>query len=106
MKDYNNIPFKNASIDRLTSRTTNPPGMRSMKEDAAQAKRTEWQKNIPKPFVQGAQEQSSYTPKVESKKVMVYPKTNGEASGRYDGLKKKSTGLEYEPKVRKRQMKP
>jgi hypothetical protein len=96
MKDYNNIPFKNAAIDRMTSRTTNPPGMRSMKEDAAQAKRTEWQKNTPKPFVHGAQEQSSYTPKVESKKVMVYPKTNGE------GPKKKSTGLEYEPKVRKR----
>ena len=92
MKDYNNIPFKNASIDRLTSMTTPPSGMTSMKN----VKNSAWQKSIPKPFVHGAQEQSSYTPKVESKKVMVYPKTNGE------GPKKKSTGLEYEPKVRKR----
>jgi hypothetical protein len=102
MKDYKDIPFKNAAIDRLTSRTTTPPGMRSMKD----AQNAAWQKNTPKPFVQGRQELVSNAPKIESKKVMVYPLAGGEGSGRYDGLKKKSTGLEYEPKVRKRHMKP
>jgi hypothetical protein len=29
MKDYSNIPFKNAAIDRLTSLTTPPPIERS-----------------------------------------------------------------------------
>lgn len=102
MKDYNNIPFKNSAIDRMTSRTTNPPGMTSMKNIQNSA----WQKSIPKPFIQGKQDLESNAPKVESKKVMVYPKTDGEQTGRYDGLKKKGSGLEYEPKVRKRHMKP
>ena len=53
MKDYKDIPFKNAAIDRLTSMTTNP--LMKIKSAIKQAR---------------------------------------------------NTGLEYEPKVRKRHMKP
>ena len=32
MKDYNNIPFKNSSINRLTSKTTKPVNIQKIKE--------------------------------------------------------------------------
>lgn len=115
MKDYNNIPFKNHAIDRLVKNTTPPPGMRSMKDE----KNAEWQKHTTTPFVHGYQEQSSYTPKVESKKIMVYPNTKEEQTGRLNALEKEpvknplisrviksKVGREYEPKVRKRHMRP
>ena len=86
MKDYSNIPFKNASIDRLTSRTTPPQGMRSMKDEMEKTKRTEWQKHTTTPFVHGAQE----------------PVKNPLISR----VVKSKVGREYEPKVRKRHMKP
>ena len=114
MKDYNNIPFKNAAIDRLTSRTTPPPYMKKSTDH-----NTEWQKQTTKPFVHGAQEQLKYTSEVKPRNNWVNTKVNGEQSTRFNTLKKEpvknplisrivksKVGREYEPKVRKRHMKP
>jgi hypothetical protein len=85
MEDYNNIPFKNASIDRLTSMTTPPPIERSYSNPG----------------------KSNPTPR------MIAEQKAKERSAEYiSSLKEKTkkaprnAGLEYEPKVRKRHMKP
>lgn len=160
-KDYNNIPFKNAAIDRMTSRTTNPPSgayleasMRGtnklLQEDYNLARKDIYAKNVKRSLYRDISDKSvtskpmwnndyetigtggtdrstkradgkyfNETYKLrylDPKATKVDTKTKGPLA--YDirsklpketaaaPTKKKSTGLEYEPKVRKRHMKP
>lgn len=164
-KDYNNIPFKNAAIDRMTSRTTSPPynqymedrkSNKLLQEDGNLSRRNVYTKDVKgtdyknplfreisdisvtsKPMWNNDEEgvgsggtdrsrkqkgtnkyvNETYRLKyLDPKATKVEAKTKGPLA--YDirsklpketaaaPTKKKSTGLEYEPKVRKRHMKP
>lgn len=137
MEDYNNIPFKNAAISRLTKNTTLPErfnrqGARTAeRSDKAQEKLAKYVNSPKAPnstkemYGQAKQYLGGYYDNkplnkmtdvdYNDKKAQKFKSMADKAEIKGDKVsarakkystKQKSTGLEYEPKVRKRHMKP